>query len=87
MVNKIPMIPPCHNRPEFKPQWVRAGYKRGKILLRLIPHTMSQECKSYDGPEGSVPDPIRFKWNCEGCRWLTSRMQNISRLLLPETMN
>lgn len=72
------MIPVCHNRPAFTGQWMRAGYKRGKIRLVWVPHRMSQPCKAWDSPDGYVTDPERLGWICAGCRWLPSSSIRIS---------
>ena len=64
------MTPRCHNRQPYSGQWVRAGYKRGKILLRWIPHRMSQPCKSWSTGDRATPVPVLEGWQCAGCRWL-----------------
>lgn len=58
------MIPHCFNRSPRTGQWVRAGYKRGKILLRWIPHRMSQGCKAWDTGNGATPAPVLNRWLC-----------------------
>ena len=64
------MIPHCFNRSPRTGQWVRAGYRRGKILLRWIPHRMSQPCKSWSTGDRATPVPVLEGWQCAGCRWL-----------------
>ena len=56
------MIPNCHNRPEF------TGYTHSSG--ELIPHRMSQPCKSWSTGDRATPVPVLAKWNCAGCRWL-----------------
>lgn len=64
------MMPPCYNRPPFPGMWVRAGYRRGKVLLRFIPSRMTSTCKNWISSGDLSPDPIRNGWNCVGCQRL-----------------
>ena len=63
------MTPDCHNRPALTGYWAPAGYIRGKRVLRWIPHRMSQPCKSWRVPDGTLPVPALHKWDCRDCRW------------------
>lgn len=72
------MIPRCYNRPPYAGLWVRAGYRRGKILLRWIPHRMSQECRAWHTGDHAVPVPQLEGWRCEGCRWFTTQSCSIA---------
>lgn len=68
------MIPPCHNRPPWKPivtipdGWHEDGRKR----FREVPDTMSKGCKVWEGtgigPHGERY-PVAHGWDCRGCRW------------------
>lgn len=62
------MTPHCYNRKPFTGYWARAGYRGFKPVLRWIEHRMSQECKAYSVPDGTVPVPVREGWRCDGCR-------------------
>lgn len=64
------MIPWCFNRSPRTGQWVRAGYRRGKILLRWLPYRMSQGCMAWDTGDGATPAPVLNRWLCHGCKWL-----------------
>ncbi len=65
------MIPHCFNRPKLTGTWVRAGYARGKIRLRWVEHRMSQPCKAWSVPDGTIPVPWMEKWtaHCLKCMW------------------
>jgi len=56
------VIPDCHNRPEFTAYLHPSG--------ELIPHQMSQPCKSWSTGDRATPEPVRQGWQCAGCRWL-----------------
>lgn len=56
------MIPNCHNRPEF------AAYQHP--TGEVIPHRMSQPCRTWATGDRATPVPVLENWNCAGCRWL-----------------
>ncbi len=56
------MTPHCHNRPEF------TGYTH--TSGEVIPHRMSQPCRTWATGDRATPVPVRENWNCAGCRWL-----------------
>lgn len=56
------MTPACHNRPEFIAYLHPSG--------ELIPHRMSQPCKSWSTGDRATPVPVLEGWQCAGCRWL-----------------
>lgn len=72
------MRPRCYNRAPFRGLWMRAGYRNGKILLKWVPHLMSQDCKSYSVPAGTIPVPVREKWVCDGCVLFTDAMKKLT---------
>lgn len=55
------MIPDCHNRPAPTPYIHATG---------VIPHRMSQPCKSWSTGDRATPVPVLEGWQCAGCRWL-----------------
>lgn len=55
------MIPDCHNRPAPTPYIHATG---------VIPHRMSQPCKSWSTVDRATPVPVLEGWQCAGCRWL-----------------
>lgn len=56
------MTPTCHNRPELTAYLHPSG--------ELIPHRMSQPCKSWSTGDRATPVPVLEGWQCAGCRWL-----------------
>jgi hypothetical protein len=70
--------PWCHNRAPRVGQWVRAGYKRGKVLLRWLPHVMSQECRAWATGDRATPAPALDGWQCQGCRWFPAEAEQWS---------
>lgn len=56
------MTPACHNRPEFTDYTHPSG--------TVIPHRMSQPCRSWATGDRATPVPVAEGWNCAGCRWL-----------------
>ena len=56
------MTPACHNRPELTAYLHPSG--------ELIPHRMSQPCKSWSTGDRATPVPVLEGWQCAGCRWL-----------------
>lgn len=64
------MTPWCFNRPERAGMWVRAGWKRGKVLLRWLPNRMSRGCMAWHTGDRATPAPVLHRWLCHGCKWL-----------------
>ena len=56
------MTPACHNRPEFTAYTHPSG--------EVIPHRMSQPCRTWATGDRATPVPVLQNWNCAGCRWL-----------------
>lgn len=57
------MTPACHNRPEF----IAYEHPSGE----LIQHRMSQPCKAWSVPDGTMPVPWMERWtaHCLKCMW------------------
>lgn len=56
------MTPSCHNREPLTDYIHPSG--------EVIPHRMSQPCKTWATGDRATPVPVLEKWNCAGCRWL-----------------
>jgi len=56
------MTPHCHNRNEFTAYTHQSG--------EVIPHRMSQPCRTWATGDRATPVPVLANWNCAGCRWL-----------------
>ena len=56
------MTPACHNRAEFTGYTHQSG--------EVIPHRMSQPCRTWATGDRATPVPVLANWNCAGCRWL-----------------
>lgn len=66
-----PIRPRCYNRPETrKGYWIPVRSKKQKLTFRFVYHRMTIDCGAWKTMGGlDDVDPIRFKWNCSGCRW------------------
>ena len=56
------MTPNCFNREPFTAHTHPSG--------EVIPHRMSQPCRTWSTGDRATPGPVRENWNCAGCRWL-----------------
>ena len=56
------MTPACFNREPFTAYTHQSG--------EVIPHRMSQPCRTWATGDRATPVPVLANWNCAGCRWL-----------------
>lgn len=70
--------PRCYNRSMIPVgYWVTVQTKDGKPRFRYIYFRMSIDCGAHKTFGGLQPvDPIKFNWNCSGCRWHPEALNN-----------
>lgn len=59
---ELPMTPACFNREPFTAYTHQSG--------EVIPHRMSQPCRTWATGDRATPVPVLQGWNCAGCKWL-----------------